>query len=220
MDPKSRLKSSLGNFLRSLFDLMILNIIWIICSVPLFTIGPATSALTRVLIKQASNESPTSVLKEFFLSFRRDFGKAVVLGLLGLFGTAVVISDYLYAVSLGGVFKTLFLIVAGIVGSIVASFASYAFPLHAFYSNTVSGHIKNALALAASCPVDTVLIWLCFAVPAAALIFLPEIVIVYLGFLYILFGVSAPAWFAAKHQAKVLSKFSGSQDAADKKTEG
>lgn len=220
MEPKSRLKTSLGNFLRSLFDLMVLNIIWIICSVPVFTIGPATSALTRVLIKQAKEESPTSVIKEFFLSFRRDFGKAVVLGLLGLLGAAIAVSDYLYAVSLGGVMKTLFLIVAVIVGSIVASFASYAFPLHAFYGNTVSGHIKNALALAASCPVDTVLIWLCFAVPAAALIFLPEIVIVYMGFLYILFGVSAPAWFAAKHQAKVLAKFDGSQAPPEKKTEG
>ena len=212
MDRKSRLRSSLGNFLRSLFDLMVLNIVWVLCSVPVFTIGSATSALCRVMIKQARDESPTSVLKEFFISFRRDLGKAVVLGLIGLFGAAVAVSDYLYAVSLGGVMKTLFLIVAVIVGSIVASFASYAFPLHAFYGNTVGGHIKNALALAASCPVETVLIWLCFAIPAAALIFLPEIVIVYTGFLYVLFGVSAPAWFAAKHQAKVLAQFDGAQD--------
>lgn len=211
MDRKSRLKSSLGNFLRSLFDLMVLNIVWFLCSIPVFTIGPATSALCRVMIKQARDESPTSILKEFFSAFRSDFGKAVVLGLLSLIGAAVAASDYLYAVSLDGLMKALFLIVAVIVGSIVASFASYAFPLHAFYGNTVSGHIKNALALAASCPVETVQIWICFAVPAASLIFLPEIVIVYLGFLYILFGISAPAWFAAKYQAKVLAKFVGTQ---------
>ncbi len=219
MDRKSRLKSSLGNFLRSLFDLMVLNIVWFLCSIPVFTIGPATSALCRVMIKQARDESPTSVLKEFFLAFRRDFGKAVVLGLLSLFAAAVAVSDYLYAVSLGGMMKAVFLIVAVIVGSIAASFASYVFPLHAFYGNTISGHIKNALALAASCPAETVLIWICFAVPAAALIFLPEIVIIYLGFLYILFGISAPAWFAAKYQAKVLARFDGAQDRQKEQSE-
>ena len=109
--------------------------------------------------------------------------------------------------------KVLFLIVAVIVGSIVASYAAYVFPLHAFFDNSIPAHIKNSLAMAASCPLETVLIWLCFAIPAAALIFLPEIVIVYLGFLFILFGISAPAWFAAKHQAKVLARFEGAQDA-------
>lgn len=215
---KDALKSSLGAFLRVLCDLMILNVVWIVCCLPIVTFGPASSALARVMVNLARDGSAT-VLKDYFAAFRRDFGKAVVLGLLGLLGVAVVASDYRFAVTSEGAVRTLFLIVAILAGGFVASYLAYVFPLHAFYENSLSGHIKNALALAATAPVETVLIWLCFAVPIAAFLLLPAVVIVYLGFLYILFGASAPAYFAARRQAKVLARFGGAPAAAEDKSE-
>lgn len=218
MDRRDKLKSSLGSFLRCLCDLMVLNVLWLLCCIPLVTFGPATSALSRVLVKLVRDD-PAPVIREFFLSLRRDFGRAVVLGLLGLLGLAVAVTDYRYAVSLEGGMRTLFLIVAILVGSFVASYLAYVFPLHAFYDNTLSGHIRNALALAAASPAETVLIWLCFAIPVAAVLLLPAAALIRLGFLYVLFGVSAPAYFAAKQQAKVLARFGGERAEADRKNE-
>lgn len=218
MDRNNKLASSLGAFLRALFDLMALNIVWVICCVPVFTFGPASSALSRALIRMVRGES-TSAVRDFFLSFRRDFGKAVVLGLIGLLGLAIIVSDYLFAVSYVGGMRTLFLIVAVLAGSIVMSYISYVFCLHAFYENSIPGHTRNALALASSSPFETLKIWICFAVPAAAFLLLPGIAVAYIGFLYILFGVSAPAYFAAKHQVKVIARFDSTQPAADQKTE-
>ena len=107
--------------------------------------------------------------------------------------------------------KILFLIVAVLVCSLVFSYLAYIFALHAFFENSVAGQIRNALSLAAASPMETLAIWLCFAVPVAAILLLPRIVLVYIGFLYILFGVSCPAYFAAKHQAKVIARFDGTQ---------
>ena len=210
MSEKNKLASSLGLFLRRMFDLMVLNILWLLCCLPVFTFGPASSALARVMITLVRGGSE-AVAKNYFIAFRRDFGRAVVLGLIGLAGLAVAVSDILFAVSLSGGMKILFLIVAVLVCSLVFSYLAYIFALHAFFENSVAGQIRNALSLAAASPMETLAIWLCFAVPVAAILLLPRIVLVYIGFLYILFGVSCPAYFAAKHQAKVIARFDGTQ---------
>ena len=213
MSEKNKLASSLGLFLRRMFDLMVLNILWLLCCLPVFTFGPASSALARVMITLVRGGSE-AVAKNFFIAFRRDFGRAVVLGLIGLAGLAIAVSDILFALSLSGGMKILFLIVAVLVSSLVFSYLAYIFALHAFFENSIAGQIRNALSLAAASPMDTLAIWLCFAVPVAAILLLPRIVLVYIGFLYILFGVSCPAYFAAKHQAKVIARFDGTQPPA------
>ena len=215
MSEKNKLASSLGLFLRRMFDLMVLNVLWLLCCLPVFTFGPASSALSRVMITLVRGGSE-AVAKNFFLAFRRDFGRAVVLGLIGLLGLAIAVSDILFALSLSGGMKILFLIVAALVCSLVFSYLAYIFALHAFFENSIAGQIRNALSLAAASPMDTLAIWLCFAVPVAAILLLPRIVLVYIGFLYILFGVSCPAYFAAKHQAKVIARFDGTQPPSQK----
>ena len=215
MSEKNKLASSLGLFLRRMFDLMVLNILWLLCCLPVFTFGPASSALARVMITLVRGGSE-AVAKNFFIAFRRDFGRAVVLGLIGLAGLAIAVSDILFALSLSGGMKILFLIVAVLVSSLVFSYLAYIFALHAFFENSIAGQIRNALSLAAASPMDTLAIWLCFAVPVAAILLLPRIVLVYIGFLYILFGVSCPAYFAAKHQAKVIARFDGTQPPSQK----
>ena len=215
MSEKNKLASSLGLFLRRMFDLMVLNILWLLCCLPVFTFGPASSALARVMITLVRGGSE-AVAKNYFIAFRRDFGRAVVLGLIGLAGLAIAVSDILFAVSLSGGMKILFLIVAVLVSSLVFSYLAYIFALHAFFENSIAGQIRTALSLAAASPMETLAIWLCFAVPVAAILLLPRIVLVYIGFLYILFGVSCPAYFAAKHQAKVIARFDGTQPPSQK----
>ena len=215
MSEKNKLASSLGLFLRRMFDLMVLNVLWLLCCLPVFTFGPASSALARVMITLVRGGSE-AVAKNYFIAFRRDFGRAVVLGLIGLAGLAIAVSDILFAVSLSGGMKILFLIVAVLVSSLVFSYLAYIFALHAFFENSIAGQIRNALSLAAASPMETLAIWLCFAVPVAAILLLPRIVLVYIGFLYILFGVSCPAYFAAKHQAKVIARFDGTQPPSQK----
>ena len=75
MSEKNKLASSLGLFLRRMFDLMVLNVLWLLCCLPVFTFGPASSALARVMITLVRGGSE-AVAKNYFLAFRRDFGRA------------------------------------------------------------------------------------------------------------------------------------------------
>ncbi len=52
-----------------------LNLLWMICSLPIFTIGASTTALYAVTLKIA-DDSETNVTKQFFDSFRKNFAQA------------------------------------------------------------------------------------------------------------------------------------------------
>ena len=58
-----------------------LNLLWAICSIPIVTIGAATTGLYYVMLKLARGEEG-NVTKMFFRSFRENFKQATVLWLI------------------------------------------------------------------------------------------------------------------------------------------
>ena len=76
------------------------------------------------------------------------------------------------------------------------------------FHNIVQRTIKG-FALAFVEPGKTLLIWIAFAVPVLCFLLLPTEVVIYIGWVFILFAVSAPAYFAARSQVKVFARFGG-----------
>ena len=207
MEKNSNLKTGIGRFLTVLCDLMLLNVLWIVCSFPIITIGPATCALFSVMLKIAGEE-PISTLSEFFSAFKNNFKKGVILGLLMLFGAVLVYCDIVYGLSLEGKGRSLFLIIAGIAAAIWLIVCSFVFPLQARFENSIKSHILNSFALALCAPGKTLLMWLVYAVPVLLVVILPFEPIAYIGWAYLLFTVSAPVYFTSKILLKIFSKIS------------
>lgn len=64
-------------------DIMILSLLWILFSIPLFTIGASTSALFYVSTRRISDREGY-LLKDFFSSFKSNFKRATLLWVLWL----------------------------------------------------------------------------------------------------------------------------------------
>ena len=64
-------------------DIIILSIIWILFSIPLFTIGASSTALYYVCTRRISDKEGY-LFKDFWKSFRANFFKSSLLWLLGL----------------------------------------------------------------------------------------------------------------------------------------
>ena len=75
----------LANFLNRFMDLILLNVWWFLCSLPIFTIGASTCALYEVTISYALYQSPP-VTSTFFEAFRKHLKKATALSLIFLGG--------------------------------------------------------------------------------------------------------------------------------------
>lgn len=71
-------------FMSRISDLMILNFLWIICSLPIITIGASTTALYNVTLKLV-DETDGYLFSDFFKSFKENFKKATIIWSIILF---------------------------------------------------------------------------------------------------------------------------------------
>ena len=64
-------------FMSKLADLMILNLLWILCSVPIITIGASTAALYKVTMEMAENRE-SYVVRTFIRTYLDNMKRATV----------------------------------------------------------------------------------------------------------------------------------------------
>ena len=127
-----------------------LNLLWFGCSLPVFTVGAATSALYDVTLRISRGEEPP-LTGQFFKAFRENFRQATVLwlillGLGILLGADGYILYHLYKSTVGAVAVIctlgLALIIAAAIAYVIVLI--YVFPLVASVKNTNFAMIKNS----------------------------------------------------------------------------
>lgn len=209
----SPLRASLGQVLRTLGDLIVLNWLCVLCALPVVTAGPALCALYYVTLKLARGEE-VPALRGFLDAFRANFKRGAALGLLVLALGAVAAGDALFALRQEGALRVLFLTVATIVAMLALTLLCYVFPLQAMFQNTWKGQVKNAFALAFCSPGRTLLLWLTALLPVAVPLFLPPVVTRMLGFVYFIGGISGPAWLASRVLWRIFRRVLPAEDGA------
>lgn len=193
--------SPLMRFLNRVGDLLILNMIMLICCIPIITIGAACTAMHYVLLKIVRDEEGYLV-KGFFKSFVQNFKQATLAWLLMLVVVAVYVGDAIIFGYSGIVFPRALVIAVIVVGVIAMMVGIYVFPLLARFDNTVKNTIKNAAILAFANLPKTFVIAFIYAIPL--------ILAYFSGYSYIfifMFGISLPAYCAAWVYSGIFKRF-------------
>ena len=130
-------------FICRFIDLVKLNFMWLLFSLPIVTIGASTTAAYSIALKMVDDEEGYMV-KSFVKEFKRNFKQGTVMGLIGLVASYAIYLDYeINRVSEEG---SVVLLVIGLVSAFFVIMALlYAFPLLARYENTIVGTIQNSL---------------------------------------------------------------------------
>lgn len=197
----------LGLLLRALWDMLLLNLLWILCSIPVVTMGTASSSVYSVLLRRdRSGELP--VVKNYFKSFLRDFVSSLLLFVTGVVMGLAAWADINFAMTFDGAAKLVYLILGCLLtlGCLIVLFA--AIPLQAYGKNTYVGYLKNALYLVLGFPGQFVLILLVWAIPVGIVLLLPLETVIRIGVLYLMWGFSGPAFFTSKIYNKIFDKIS------------
>ena len=161
------LDSPVVRFMARVGELMLFSVLWILCCLPLVTAGAATTALFRMMFNM--KEARSTRLVDFFRAFRDNFKKATALWLILLGVIVVLLGIYAMASAVGSdMVRLVLMLVFGALFFVTFITGVYLFPLTAYFENTVSGTLRNALAMGLG--------HLRNSIPACALLVLPLIV--------------------------------------------
>lgn len=192
------------SILTRVFDLLMLNILCLICSLPIVTAGAACIALYTVIFKWMRGDDPP-VVSTYFEAFRGNLKQgcamgAVFLVLFLILGADLHITGHTDS-SAGSVMYGVTLM---LLAAVVALFA-YAFPLAAWFENTVRGHLGNAWRLAVTHLPQTLILTVLHILPIVWFLLSPETFFAG-AFLWGIIGGSVTAYFCAWFLTAIFQK--------------
>lgn len=142
--------SPVSQFLYKVCICCCLNALWILFSIPIFTIGASTTALYAVSVK-LMRDSEGAVYKQFVRSFKQNFKQATQLWLilltLGIFlGVDAYVLYHLRQATTGtmAIFWTILFAVIIAASIVYAILLAYTFPLLSYFDNTNTAMLLNA----------------------------------------------------------------------------
>ena len=146
-------------FLNRVADLIWLNILTVICCIPVITAGPSITALYYVTLKMVKGEEGY-ITKSFFKAMKDNFRQGMIIGLImTVLGAALGFDFFLLRQELIPANKvTLFLLLVLVV--IYVTVFVYVFPILARYQNSIINTFINSLLLAISNFPKTILLFL------------------------------------------------------------
>lgn len=195
------LDSPLMQALSRVADLLWLNVLTLICCLPIVTIGASLTAMNYMALKIARNEE-CYITRGFFKSFRENFRQATVIWLVMLLLIAVLAADFIIMSGSPetGFGKVLWGIIMA-VAVLVAAAMLYVFPVLAKFDNTVLRTVKNALLMSLMQFPRTLVMLAAYAAPPVLFFTVAQAMP-----LCIMFGLSVPAWISAKLYNKFFKK--------------
>lgn len=204
LDKMFNYENPVWQFMNRVADLLILNILFMIFSIPIITIGASYTALSYTMLKIVRKED-TYVWRDFWTSFKSNFKQATQMWLILLPFIVVLSCDlffwYIDVTEGMGVFPKPLKVTTVIVILIIFAVTIYAFPILSHFENTVRNTLKNAFLIS--------LINIPYTIYFMILMVGPVIIVlleIRMTMAYVLVGFSLPAFLAAAGWSRIFKK--------------
>ena len=206
-------ESKFMQVLLHLADLMILNVLYIICSIPIFTMGAAQAGLHSAVRVMTDPEDDTGVSKAFFKGFAGGFGKVTLAWcLVGVLSVALIYLG-VAAIQLGSPGWPIYL------GLFLVCWVQSGIPaMHSWFDCTAMQLIRNACLFNLAHPLRTLGAAVLFSLPLfMALCF--TYYFMWLAPIWLLLYSSTAILFAESLLKKPLQKLAKQFSPPEEKTE-
>ena len=159
------LDSPIVRFMEHVADFFILNILTVICCIPLITAGAAFTAHFRMMQNLVLDEEQ-QIVKAYFHTFKENFKQATVVWLVTMLLIAVYAVDiFVIYVYFDEAWAQITYFILAVLGVVTFGVVIYATALIARYENTLKEHLRNSFILAIANLPRTVLLIVLAAVP-------------------------------------------------------
>lgn len=196
--------SPIMSFLSKVADLLFLNVLTLIFSIPLITIGAATTAAHYTALKIRREEG--HVWSNFWKSFKENLKQSTGIWLIFAVYCLVSVMSYNIVLNMSGTMATM---VQGVIMAtliLTALLYVWAMPLQARFINPILATFKNAFYMAFKYFFRTLLMVLLNLLPVGTLVLCFTVIGMQGLGIWLLFGISAPIYWCAMTYDKVFEK--------------
>lgn len=182
-------------FVGKVVDLVYVNILTLLCAIPVVTAGASFTAMYRVLIRMAVHEGGT-ITRDFFKEFNNNFKKATAVWIPLLVILTILLSNaWLMRQGVLEKFGSLYVLVGisiGLIAIFTLIFMQYYFSILSRYQTNIKNAVKNSLLLTfAYFPKSICMLIIGFS--PIALMMTSD----YFVWFWFLYGFSFPGYFTA-----------------------
>lgn len=197
-----RYDSPVMEFFSRIADLMILNVLTLVCMVPLVTIGASLTAMHSVLLRMVREEE-SHVIRSYLNAFRANFKQATVLWVILAAVGAGIFLDWRIFRGKEGVPSGVLTVLLGAAGIFWCLTFLYVFPLQAKFENKTAGTLKNAFIMSVAAFPRTLGMLMVSALPLLLVWWLDAQCLPILFF----FGASGPGYLSALLYSPYFKRF-------------
>lgn len=200
-------------FIGKFWDLIVLNVLFVICSLPIFTIGASTTAVYYVTLKLVRDEEGYTI-KSFFKSFKENFKQSTIIWILLMVCGCILFMDFFFFIRIpsdNATFRMVMLAIFGGFTIVWGAISMYVFPLQSRFYNSVKRTLFNAFFMSIRHFLQTI----GMAAIDVGLVFLAVFVIPQLGILFILFGFPLVAFINSFFFNHVFQKYMPKEEEDD-----
>ena len=191
----------LVNFLNRLGYLMILNLLTVLCCIPVFTTGAAITALYSVTLRLVRKEDER-IIAGYFRAFCDNFKQATLIWLAGGGILLFMLFDIRLLQSVAGTFGQLYRIVLFGAILLLVMLLMHAFAILARFDNTIKNTLKNAALFCAGHIAPAILMLETVLIPVILLMLSYRFLSV-----DILIGISGPAYLTSIYFTSLFKKY-------------
>jgi len=205
-------------FMDKIASLFWINLLTIVCCIPVITAGAAITACYYVTLKMVRNEEGY-LTKSFFRSFRMNFRQSTLIWILEAALVFIFVADF-WIIATGSAGKVplsnVILVVTGILFFLLVMTATYVFPILARFDNTTVNTIKNAFLLSiVNFPKTVALIVTNALFPALTYAVIATGKGLWVIPVILCFGVSASAYLCSRIFVVIFDRLAPAQDLQD-----
>lgn len=193
-------------------DLILLNLLFLVTSLPIFTIGAAATAMYTISMRMGTPREE-GVFRPYFRAFRENFKQGTLLFLILFLPAVLLLVNFFFLMALTGPIRYLtYLYIPMLL--LLAFVASYTFPLLSQFGNTIARTLKNALYLSIGYLPRTLVMTALNLLPLG-LFYAQTLFFFQLGFIWVLLYFSTAAYLNGLLMRKVLAPYLSEEEESE-----
>lgn len=159
-----------NNFLNiallKVWDIVLTNLLFIICCIPIITIGPAFTAMYHCTLRIVKGNN-SGTLKTFFRAFKDNFKQSIIVWLGSLVIAAILYTDVRFLSTQNSMFASILFSLTAAMIILLVIINLLIYPVIAAFEGTLKMQLKNAFVFAARHFFKVILIFLVWTFPMA-----------------------------------------------------